>query len=115
MQSQTGLKASVIFVIQREDAESFSPNDAMDPKFGVALREAAQIRCGRPGVHLPYFKGVDCPEPAGACCSLAGVAGPIRPASLVRYDLSDFADRYRLSRRTYIGKRSRFTSFVWIM
>jgi sugar fermentation stimulation protein A len=37
-----GLKASVIFVIQREDAESFSPNDAMDPKFGVALREAVR-------------------------------------------------------------------------
>lgn len=35
-----GLKASVIFIIQREDAQSFSPNDAMDPKFGVALREA---------------------------------------------------------------------------
>jgi sugar fermentation stimulation protein A len=37
-----GLKASVIFVIQREDARSFSPNDAMDPKFGVALREAVR-------------------------------------------------------------------------
>lgn len=37
-----GLKASVIFVIQREDAQSFSPNDAMDPKFGVALREAVR-------------------------------------------------------------------------
>jgi sugar fermentation stimulation protein A len=35
-----GLKASVIFIIQREDAQSFSPNDAMDLKFGVALREA---------------------------------------------------------------------------
>lgn len=38
----SGLKASVIFVIQREDAESFSPNDAMDPKFGIALREAVR-------------------------------------------------------------------------
>ncbi len=37
-----GLKASVIFVIQREDAQSFSPNDAMDPQFGVALREAVR-------------------------------------------------------------------------
>ena len=39
-----GLKASVIFVIQREDAKSFSPNDAIDPKFGSALREA--VECG---------------------------------------------------------------------
>ncbi len=39
-----GFKASVIFVIQREDAQSFSPNDAMDPKFGIALREA--VRAG---------------------------------------------------------------------
>jgi len=38
----SGLKASVIFVIQRQDAQSFSPNDAMDPKFGVALREAVE-------------------------------------------------------------------------
>ncbi len=37
-----GLKASVVFVIQREDAKSFSPNDAIDPKFGSALREAAK-------------------------------------------------------------------------
>ncbi|HCD41617.1 MAG: DNA/RNA nuclease SfsA [Bacillota bacterium] len=36
-----GFNASVIFVIQREDAESFSPHDAMDPKFGEALREAS--------------------------------------------------------------------------
>ena len=35
-----GFGAGVFFVIQREDAELFSPNDPMDPKFGNALRFA---------------------------------------------------------------------------
>ena len=33
-------RAAVIFVIQRPDADVFSPNDATDPKFGDALRFA---------------------------------------------------------------------------
>ena len=37
---QEGYRASVIFVIQREDAEVFMPNDETDPAFGAALREA---------------------------------------------------------------------------
>ena len=36
-----GHRAAVIFVIQREDASCFAPNDAADPEFGRALREAA--------------------------------------------------------------------------
>ena len=36
-----GHRAAVIFVIQREDAESFKPNDAADPSFGQTLRRAA--------------------------------------------------------------------------
>lgn len=36
-----GREAAVIFVVQREDARSFSPNDEIDPKFGQALRRAA--------------------------------------------------------------------------
>jgi sugar fermentation stimulation protein A len=33
--------AAVLLVIQRADAENFSPNDETDPGFGAALREAA--------------------------------------------------------------------------
>ncbi len=33
-------KAAVVFVVQRDDAVSFSPNDQADPRFGQALREA---------------------------------------------------------------------------
>ena len=36
-----GCEAWVIFVIQRSDAADFRPNDASDPAFGAALREAA--------------------------------------------------------------------------
>lgn len=36
-----GDAAIVVFVVQREDAECFAPNDTTDPDFGVALREAA--------------------------------------------------------------------------
>lgn len=36
-----GGKAAVIFVVQRDDARMFSPNDQADPLFGRALREAA--------------------------------------------------------------------------
>jgi len=35
-----GYAAAVVFVIQREDVEVFSPNDAVDPDFGTALRDA---------------------------------------------------------------------------
>ena len=35
-----GHRAAVIFVVQREDAEAFAPNDAADPAFGKALRRA---------------------------------------------------------------------------
>ena len=37
---QEGFRASVIFVIQREDVDAFRPNDTADPVFGQALREA---------------------------------------------------------------------------
>lgn len=36
-----GYRAAVVFVIQREDVSSFAPNDATDPEFGEALRQAA--------------------------------------------------------------------------
>ena len=35
-----GHRAAVIFVVQRQDAHAFSPNDKADPLFGRALREA---------------------------------------------------------------------------
>lgn len=35
-----GERAAVVFLVQREDALSFSPNDSMDPAFGAALRNA---------------------------------------------------------------------------
>jgi sugar fermentation stimulation protein A len=40
-QSQAGWKCAVAFVIQRPDAVKVGPNDATDPGFGKALREAA--------------------------------------------------------------------------
>lgn len=38
----SGYEAAVIFVVQREDASSFSPNDETDAEFGRALRQAVQ-------------------------------------------------------------------------
>lgn len=38
---QAGYEAYILFVIQMEGMECFSPNDATDPAFGAALREAA--------------------------------------------------------------------------
>lgn len=35
-----GRDAAIVFVVQRHDATGFSPNDATDPAFGKALREA---------------------------------------------------------------------------
>ncbi|MBI4197784.1 MAG: DNA/RNA nuclease SfsA [Chloroflexi bacterium] len=37
---EMGHQASVLFVVQRSDAGSFSPNDDADPAFGAALRKA---------------------------------------------------------------------------
>ncbi len=42
-----GYEAAVVFVVQRQDAQTFSPHDAMDPSFGQALR-----RAGEQGVHI---------------------------------------------------------------
>ncbi|MDD1663467.1 MAG: DNA/RNA nuclease SfsA [Methanomicrobiales archaeon] len=38
--ARRGLKAMVVFVIQREDGELFSPNAGLDPEFGRAFQEA---------------------------------------------------------------------------
>jgi len=38
---EEGYRACVLFIVQRTDASTFSPNDETDPKFGKALREAA--------------------------------------------------------------------------
>jgi sugar fermentation stimulation protein A len=35
-----GYRACILFVIQRDDAKIFSPNDKTDPKFGRTLRQA---------------------------------------------------------------------------
>ena len=38
-----GHRAAVVFVIQRPDAQEFSPNEAADPRFCRSLRNAAQL------------------------------------------------------------------------
>lgn len=37
-----GVKTAVVFVVQREDAQSFAPHEQADPAFANALREAAK-------------------------------------------------------------------------
>lgn len=39
---RAGLRAAVLFVVQRQDAHAFAPHDAADPEFGRALRRAAR-------------------------------------------------------------------------
>ncbi|MFQ5914979.1 MAG: DNA/RNA nuclease SfsA [Nitrospinota bacterium] len=46
-----GGRAAVFFIVLRSDAKAFSPNDANDPAFGRALREAASA-----GVRIEAFK-----------------------------------------------------------
>lgn len=48
---QAGLRGAIIFVVQRNDANLFRPNDATDPDFGIALR-AAQLA----GVQVLAYK-----------------------------------------------------------
>lgn len=38
-----GYETAILFIVQREDADCFSPNDKVDPDFGQALR-TAQLR-----------------------------------------------------------------------
>ena len=35
-----GHRAAVVFVIQRDDSQAFSPHDSADPDFGIAFRES---------------------------------------------------------------------------
>ena len=37
-----GHRGAVVFVVQREDVDSLAPNDAADPEFGAALRQAVE-------------------------------------------------------------------------
>lgn len=37
---QAGIRGAVIFIVQRADAERFTPNHEMDPHFGEAVKEA---------------------------------------------------------------------------
>ncbi len=39
---RAGVRACVVFVVQRGDAQRFTPNDATDPAFGATLRQAVQ-------------------------------------------------------------------------
>jgi sugar fermentation stimulation protein A len=52
-----GMDASVVFVIQRPDALSFSPFDEADPEFGRTLREAS-----RAGVGVHAYRCLVTPE-----------------------------------------------------
>lgn len=38
---EEGYEAMMAFVVKRDDADACTPNDEMDPGFGIALREAA--------------------------------------------------------------------------
>jgi len=46
-----GYEAAIMFVVQRDDAEGFSPNDEIDPEFSQALR-LAQLK----GVSILAYK-----------------------------------------------------------
>lgn len=46
-----GFSSFVYFIIQREDAMAFSPNDHLHPQFGVALRKAVEQ-----GVHIFAYR-----------------------------------------------------------
>ena len=39
--TEEGYRAAVVFIVQMEDVEDFRPNDATDPEFAAALRQAA--------------------------------------------------------------------------
>ncbi|MCL4440795.1 MAG: DNA/RNA nuclease SfsA [Firmicutes bacterium] len=40
--AREGHRAAVVFVVQREDARIFSPNDVTDPRFGATLRRVTE-------------------------------------------------------------------------
>ena len=40
---EEGMRAAVVFVVQRSDARAFMPHDGADPVFGEALRTAAAV------------------------------------------------------------------------
>ena len=48
---RAGDRAAVIFVVQREDAERFSPHPSADPAFAAALRQASAA-----GVHVAAYR-----------------------------------------------------------
>ena len=40
--AESGNRAAVVFVVQRDDAERFAPHEEADPAFGQVLRQAAR-------------------------------------------------------------------------
>ncbi len=62
---RSGLRAAILFVVQRPDATLFRPNDEADPKFGEALRRASAAgvevhahRCRFDGRNLIDFERI---------------------------------------------------------
>jgi sugar fermentation stimulation protein A len=57
---QNGNRAAVVFIVQRNDAKKFSPNDATDPLFGETLRrvvsEGVEIYSYECDVNLPNIE-----------------------------------------------------------
>jgi sugar fermentation stimulation protein A len=43
---ESGHRAAVVFVVQRDDCDSFAPHDTADPEFGIALREGIKAGVG---------------------------------------------------------------------
>lgn len=60
-----GMRAAVVFVVQRSDAHIFSPNAATDPDFATALICAAEA-----GVDVYAYGCRVSPEEVAICCEL---------------------------------------------
>ncbi len=54
---EEGYQACIVFVIQREDARSFMPNDETEPDFGTALRKVAARGVEAIALATKYRKG----------------------------------------------------------
>lgn len=64
-----GQEAAIVFVVQREDASSFSPNDATDPQFGEKLREAGKWGVGVYAYNCQVReKSIELAEEIPVCC-----------------------------------------------
>ena len=80
---ESGHQAAVVFVVQRDDCDSFAPHDTADPEFGITLREGVKAGVEAFGLQVPGHRdpGHSGPQPTHPAVTGLRYQCPVKPES----------------------------------